>query len=65
MDPTDFFVYDEFLDPEPEMEYEYECPHCGTRFGEECVGWNDATQCHIAVCPGCGEQMAIDDEEQS
>jgi hypothetical protein len=37
-DPTDFFVYDEVLDPEPEMEYE--CPHCGTCFGEGCVGWN-------------------------
>ncbi len=32
-DPLDYFFYDEFLEPDRE----YECPHCGTRFGNECV----------------------------
>jgi predicted nucleic acid-binding Zn ribbon protein len=57
MDPTDYFIYDEFLNPG----MKYECQNCGTRFGDECVV-KDETQC-IAVCPACGAQAVINNED--
>jgi hypothetical protein len=58
MDPTDFFLYDEFINPE----MKYECENCGTRFGEECVTWNEQAQCHVAICPACENQTVIEDD---
>jgi DNA-directed RNA polymerase subunit RPC12/RpoP len=58
MDPTDFFLYDEFLNPGTK----YECQGCGTQFGDECVTWDEEAQCHVAVCPGCGSQAIVDTE---
>jgi len=39
----------------------YECQNCGTRFGDECVV-RDETQC-VAVCPACGSQGVIGNED--
>ena len=61
MDPTDFFIYDEFLNPG----MKYECKRCGTPFGDECVTWNEEAQCHVAVCPACGRQAVCKDETKS
>jgi DNA-directed RNA polymerase subunit RPC12/RpoP len=60
MDPTDGYIYNEFLDPG----MEYECPNCGTSFGREDVAWDDQTQSQVAVCPGCGQQIVMDEEEE-
>ena len=58
MDPMDYFLYEEFLDPG----MKYECQECGTRFGDESVTWDEAALCHVAVCPGCGRQAACDED---
>lgn len=59
MDPTDGYLFNEFLDPG----MEYECPNCGTSFGAEDVVIDEATQQKLAICPGCGQQIAIDEAE--
>ena len=59
MDPTDYFIYSEFIDPG----MKYECQNCGTRFGDECVVSNEEAQCDVAVCPACGAQVVISNEE--
>ncbi len=57
MDPTDAYLYNEFLDPE----MEYKCPHCGTVFGQGEVIWDDESQEPVAACPGCSRRMAIEE----
>ena len=59
MDPLYYFLYEEFIDPGTK----YECQECGTRFGDECVTWDEEAQCHVAVCPGCGNQAVIENKE--
>ena len=59
MDPLDYFLYEEFFNPG----MEYECQNCGTLFGDEDVTWDEDAQCHVAVCPACGAQIVIDDED--
>lgn len=49
-DPMDFFLWDEFFDPETQ----YECPDCGCRFGPGCVAWCGEKGSHIYECPCCG-----------
>ena len=58
MDPTDFFLYDEFLNPG----MKYECQGCGTLFGDESVVWDEETKCNLAACPGCGNQVVMGEE---
>ena len=55
MDPFGCFIYEEFFDPG----MKYECQKCGTRFGDECVIWDEATQGHIATCPMCDARAAV------
>jgi len=50
MDPMDYFLWQEFIDPE----MEYECPSCGTLFGSDSVGWSEEDECVVYGCPGCG-----------
>ena len=57
MDPLSYFLYEEFFDPG----VNYECQHCRTRFGDECLTWDEATQCHVATCPTCGSQGPVTD----
>lgn len=58
MDPIDYFLYEEFLEPG----MIYECRNCGTRFGSECVIWNEEAQWHMAVCPSCCSQSLLSDD---
>jgi DNA-directed RNA polymerase subunit RPC12/RpoP len=57
MDPIDFFLYDEFLNPD----MKYECQNCGALFGNEDVIWDEETHSHVAVCPACGNHTLADD----
>lgn len=57
MDPMDYFLYEEFLDPG----LKYECQVCGTRFGDESVTWDERARCRLAVCPACGDTAVLDD----
>lgn len=50
MDPMDYILWQEFIDPE----MEYECRNCGTLFGSACVAWSDEDECVVYECPGCG-----------
>ena len=59
MDPMDYFLYEEFVDPGMECE----CQNCGTLFGDESVAWDEEGRCHVAVCPGCGNQAVIENDE--
>jgi len=58
MDPLSYFIYEEFFDPG----MKYECRKCGTRFGDECVTWDVAAQCHVATCPVCGSASLVTDQ---
>jgi len=58
MDPADYFIWQEFLDPG----MEYECPSCGTPFGEENVA-SDEHGSRLYECPGCGRSGRIEDGE--
>ena len=60
MDPMDYFLYEEYINPG----MRYECQKCGTPFGDECVTWDEDAQCHIAVCPACGERALLDEDIQ-
>jgi len=50
-DPTDFFIWDQFIDPG-----KYQCENCGGLFDEEddCIEWSEERQCHLFECPDCG-----------
>ena len=37
MDPMDYFLYEEFLNPG----MKHECQNCGTLFGDEDVIWDE------------------------
>ena len=45
-----FFLWDEFFNPDTQ----YECPDCGSRFGQGCVAWSEDDGGNIYECPGCG-----------
>ena len=50
MDPTDFFMWEEFIDPARK----YECPTCGALFGDESLE-SDEEGCMTYECPSCGQ----------
>ena len=50
MEPMDYFLWQEFIDPE----MEYECRNCGTLFGSACMAWSEDDECVVYECPGCG-----------
>ena len=57
MDPMDHYAREESVDPA----VQYECLHCGARFGDECVSWSEEEGKPIAVCPECGLQAVVGD----
>ena len=50
MDSMDFLMWQEFFDPDSQ----YECPDCGTLFGDDCVTRSEDDESHVYECPGCG-----------
>lgn len=59
LDPIDYFLYSEFVEPE----MKYECRGCGTFFGDDCARWSEEAQAKVTVCPGCGRTVAVGNEE--
>jgi DNA-directed RNA polymerase subunit RPC12/RpoP len=55
MDPMDYFLWDEFLNPGKT----YQCPNCGTLLTEEEVSWSEEDQARVAVCPECGRKGLV------
>lgn len=55
MDPMDYFIWDEFINPDKK----YQCPNCGMLFSEEEVAWSEEEQCRVAVCPECGTKGVV------
>ena len=49
-DPMDFFLWDEFFNPDTQ----FECPSCGFHFGPGCVAWSEEEGTHVYECPACG-----------
>lgn len=61
LDPMDFYLWQEVLYPE----IKYECPHCGSLFGQEGVAVAPDGECLIAVCPACGAKWRLDEDNSA
>ena len=60
MDPTEFFIWEEFIDPGKE----YQCPSCGLLMDGSCVAWNEKEGCFVCGCPDCGCVWPSEQREQ-
>ena len=57
MDPIDFFMWEEFIDPARK----YECPTCGTLFGEESLVIDKEEGRVNYQCPACRQCGTVEE----
>ena len=57
MDPLDYFLWEEFIDPART----FECPTCGTLFGDESLESDEEEGCVTYQCPACGQCGSVEE----